>query len=454
MKVLIIGAGEVGFHIASRLSIENKDVVVIDHDQQSLRRVADQTDVQTIAGSGSSPVVLRDAGIKEAEIILAVTDSDETNLVACLVANILSPSTKKLARIRNADFDNYHNMFKDQPPYIDTIINPEIEVVNTIERLINVPGASEVVDLAEGRLKLVGVRLGEDSPYARQKLSDLSDRSGGRLFLVAAIVRSEKMIVPRGNTRLMANDIVYFISEKDTLGRSLKAFGKTAQPVKRALIVGGGRLGLRLAKRFEAADIKAKIIDADPVRCAKLAEEVHKTVVLQGDGSDQELLAEEHIENMDVVVSLTNDEQTNILISLLAKRMGAANTVTKISKFNYIPLMSTIGVEQVVSPRLSAINTILQHIRKGKVLSAISLKEEQAEILEAVALSTSDLVGTPLKKITMPKDTLVIGIIRGEEIIIPSGDSVIHPEDRVVIFAQKYAIPKVEKMLAVKLEFI
>ncbi len=454
MKVVIVGAGEVGFHIASRLSIENKDVVVIDRDQQSLRRVADQTDVQTIVGSGSSPVVLKEAGIRDAEILLAVTDSDETNLVACLVSNILSPSTKKLARIRHADFDNYHNIFKEQPPYIDTVINPEIEVVNTIERLISVPGATEVVDLAEGRLKLVGVRLGEDSPYARQKLSDLSARSGGRLFLVAAIVRSEKMIVPRGNTRLMANDIVYFISEKEALGRSLKAFDKVAQPVKRALVVGGGRLGLRLAKRFEAADIKTKIIDSDPGRCARLAEEVHKTVVLQGNGSDQELLAEEHIEKMDVVVSLTNDEQTNILVSLLAKRMGAGNTVTKISKFNYIPLMSTIGVEQVVSPRLSAINSILQHIRKGKVLSAISLKEEQAEILEAVALSTSDLVGPPLKKIAMPKDTLVIGIIRGEEIIIPSGDSVIQPEDRVVIFAQKYAIPKVEKMLSVKLEFI
>ncbi len=453
MKVLIVGAGEVGFHIASRLSIENKDVVVIDSDPQALRRVADHTDVQTVMGSGSSPVVLREAGIQEAEIVLAVTDSDETNLVACMMANILSPTTRKLARVRNADFDNYHSIFKEQPPFIDTIINPEIEVVNTIERLINVPGAIEVADLAGGKLKLVGVRLSETSPYARQKLSDLSEKFGGRLFFVAAIVRHEKMIVPKGNTRLMANDIVYFVSDQESLGRSLNAFGKSAQPVRRAMIVGGGRLGLRLAKRFEATDIKTKIIDSDPARCARLAEEVHKTVVLQGDGSDQELLAEEHIENMDVVVSLTSDEQTNILISLLAKRMGAANTVTKISKFNYIPLMSTIGVEQVVSPRLSAINSILQHIRKGKVLSAISLKEEQAEILEAVALSTSDLVGKPLKKLDMPKDTLVIAIIRGEEIIIPAGDSIINPEDRVIIFAHKHAIPKVEKLLSVKLEF-
>ncbi|MEW6079860.1 MAG: Trk system potassium transporter TrkA [Thermodesulfobacteriota bacterium] len=453
MKILIVGAGEVGFHIASRLSIENKDVVVIDRDAQSLRRVADHTDVQTVIGSGSSPVVLQEAGIQEAEIVLAVTDSDETNLVACMMTNILSPTTRKLARVRNADFDGYHGLFKEQPPFIDTIINPEIEVVNTIERLINVPGAIEVADLAEGKLKLVGIRLSEASPYARQKLSDLSEKFGGRLFLVAAVVRHEKMIVPKGNTRLMPNDIVYFVSELETLGRSLKIFGKSAQPVKRAMIVGGGRLGLRLAKRFEASDIKTKIIDSDPARCARLAEEVHKTVVLQGDGSDQELLVEEHIENMDVVVSLTSDEQTNILISLLARRMGAANTVTKISKFNYIPLMSTIGVEQVVSPRLSAINSILQHIRKGKVLSAISLKEEQAEILEAVALSTSDLVGKPLKKLEMPKDTLVLAIIRGKEIIIPAGDSIINPEDRVIIFAHKHAIPKVEKLLSVKLEF-
>ncbi len=454
MKILIIGAGEVGFHIASRLSVENKDVVVIDRDQEALRRVTDHTDVQVVVGSGSSPAVLEEAGIRDAEIMLAVTDSDEANLVACLVTNLIAPSTKKLARIRNAEFDEYHPFFREKAPYIDTIINPEIEVINTIERLTSVPGAVEVEDLADGRLKLVGIRMPPHSPLVGQTLSEVAMQTRDRHFLIAAIVRNEKMIVPRGNNRLMPSDTVYFISETHKLSESLGIFEKIARPARRALIIGGGRLGYRLAKRFEKLDIKTKIIELDPARCAHLAETMQKTVVLQGDGSDQELLTEENVNGMDVVISLTNDEQTNILVSLLVKRMGAGNTITKISKFTYIPLMSTIGIEQVVSPRLSAINSILQHIRKGKVLSAISIKEEQAEILEAVALSTSELVGKALRKVSLPKGSLMIGVIRGEEIIIPTGDTVVEPEDRVIIFAQKHAISKVENLLSVKLEFV
>ncbi|ABW69021.1 Trk system potassium transporter TrkA [Desulfosudis oleivorans] len=453
MKILIIGAGEVGFHIANRLSAENKNVVVVDKNPDALRRVTEYTDVQTVVGSGSSPAVLEEAGIKEAEIILAVTDSDETNLVACLTADILSPSTKKLARVRNADFDPYHEIFREKAPHIDTVINPEIEVVKTIERLISVSGAVEVEDLADGRLKLVGLRLDNSSVLNGQRLSEVSVKTGDSNFLVAAIVRNEKMIVPRGDSRLMANDLVYFISEKEKLANSLNLFGKPLKPVKRVMIVGGGRVGARLAMRLEKEDIKVKIIESNPDRCAQLAEKMTRAVVLHGDGSDQELLTEENIADMDVVASLTSDEQTNILISLLAKRLGAANTITKISKFTYIPLMATIGIEQIISSRLSAINSILQHIRKGRVLSAISLKGEQAEVIEAMALSTSELVGAPLRKISMPKGSLVVGVVRDQEIIVPSGETVIAPNDRVIIFAQRETVPKIEKLLSVKLEF-
>ncbi|MDY6831282.1 MAG: Trk system potassium transporter TrkA, partial [Thermodesulfobacteriota bacterium] len=328
MKILIIGAGEVGFHIANRLSSENKNVVVVDKNPDALRRVTEYTDVQTVVGSGSSPAVLEEAGIKGAEIILAVTDSDETNLVACLTADILSPSTKKLARVRNADFDPYHEVFREKAPHIDTVINPEIEVVKTIQRLISVSGAVEVEDLADGRLKLVGLRLDSSSALNGQRLSEVSVKTGDSNFLVAAIVRNEKMIVPRGDSRLMANDLVYFISEKEKLANSLNLFGKPLQPVKRVMIVGGGRVGTRLAMRLEQEDIKVKILESNPDRCAQLAEKMTRAVVLHGDGSDQELLREENIADMDVVASLTNDEQTNILISLLAKRLGAANTIT------------------------------------------------------------------------------------------------------------------------------
>ena len=252
---------------------------------------------------------------------------------------------------------------------------------------------------------------------------------------------------------MKTSDLVYFISEEKDLRDALSIFDKHAEPVKRVMIIGGGRIGYRLAVQLEAQSIYCKIIEKNTQRCAVLAERLNKTIVLHGDGSDQNLLNEENIGDIDVVVTLTNDEETNILSSLLARRLGAGKAITKISKFSYFPLMTAIGIEQVVSPRLSAINTILQHIRRGKVLSAVALKGEQAEAIEAVALETSDIVGKPLKKISFPKGAIVAGIIRGDDIIIPTGDSVIEPNDRTIIFANRKAIPGIEKILAVKLEY-
>ncbi len=453
MKIIIVGAGEVGFHIARHLSMENKEVVVIDKNFAAIRRVSDNLDVQVIQGSGSSPVILAEAGILNAEVILAVTDSDEANLVACLVADMLSPSTKKLARVRDAAFDRYHDHFRAHAPHIDTIINPEIEVVKTIESMMSVPGAADVGEFADGRIKLIGVYLDPHSRLAGIKLAEIPEKIPDVRLLIAAVVREEELIIPRGNDYLMPGDLVYFISEKEKLQQTLAVFEKDDQPMNRALIIGGGRIGFRLARRLEDIGIYCKIIETKADRCALLAEKLNKAVVLCGDGSDQSLLAEENIQDIDVVITLTNNEETNILSSLLAKRMGAKKSITKISKFSYFPLMKAIGIEQVVSTRLSSINTLLQHIRRGKVLSAISIKGEQAEVMEAVALETSEIVDKPIKNISFPKGSLVAGIIRKEDIIIPTGESVIRPEDRVIIFARRQAIPKVEKILSVKLEY-
>jgi trk system potassium uptake protein TrkA len=453
LKILIVGAGEVGYHIAGHLAKENKDVVVIDNDPDSLRRVSENLDVQVLLGSGSSPLALEEAGLSSAEILLAVTNSDETNLVACLVANLISPSTKKLARVRDAAFDGYYEHFREKPPYIDTIINPEIEVVKTIDRLMQVPGAVDVAEFADGRIKFIGVRLTSESPLANLKLLDLHTVLGECRLLIAAVVREERLIIPRGDDRLIPGDLVYFISEQDRFLEALSFFHQEPQAIKRVLIIGGGRIGLRLAEVLDERSIQCKIVEQQPDRCNLLAERLNKVVVLCGDGSDHSLLAEENIHDVDVVVTLTDDEETNILASLLARRMGARKSITKISKFSYFPLMSAIGIEQVVSPRLSAINSILQHIRRGKVISAISIKGEEAEVMEAVAMETSDIVHKPLKRISFPKGAMVAGIIRGETIIIPSGESVIEPEDRIIIFATRKAIPGVEKILAVKLEY-
>ena len=453
MKIIIVGAGEVGFHIAGRLSIENKDVVVIDKNPEAIRRVFDTLDVQTIVGSGSSPVVLRDAGIKDAEILLAVTDSDETNLIACLMADIISPTTKKLARIRSADFDEYHANFHEHAPHIETLINPEVEVVKTIQRLMAVPGAVDVEEFADGRVKLIGVRLDAGTPMTGVPLSKLPQETKRQAPLIAAVLRGEALIIPGGNDILQPDDVVYFICESERLPAALALFNKQAEPVKHVLIIGGGRLGLRVARDLEEKSIHTKILEKNPERCRQLAEKLDKAVILQGDGSDQSLLNEEGIREMDVVITLTDDEKTNIMTSLLAKRMGARKTITRVTSFSFFQIMSTIGIEQVVSPRLSAINTILQYIRRGKILSAVSIRGEQAEVIEAVAMETSDIVGKPLKKISLPKGVLVTVIVRNGEVIIPSGKSIINAGDRIVIFAGRKAISKIEKILAVKLEY-
>lgn len=453
MKIIIVGAGEVGFHIANCFAHENKDVVVIDKDSEAIHRISEKIDVQTVIGSGSSPVTLEEAGIRKAEILLAVTDSDEVNLVACLITDMLSSSTKKLARLRDADHDAYHIDFRDHAPHIDTVINPEIEVVKTIDRLMSVPGAVDVGEFADGRLKLIGIRMEENTRLTGARLSSLPEILNNQQPLIAAIVRDEELIIPRGNDQLKPGDLVYFISEADKLNSTLEIFNKHTQPVKRILIIGGGRIGFRLARHLEETSIHTKIIEKRADRCNELADQLSKAVILHGDGSDQGLLYEENISDIDLAVTLTGDEETNILASLMTRRMGAGKTITKIGKFSYFPLMSAIGLEQVVNTRLSAINTILQYVRRGKVLSAMSIKGEQAEVLEALALETSDIVGKPLKKIAFPKGALVIGIMRGQDTLVPSGESVVESDDRIIIFAIRKAIPKVEKILAVKLEY-
>lgn len=453
MKIIIVGAGEVGYHIASRLAYEDKNVVVIDKNAEAVKRVSDNLDVQVLAASGSSPKVLEKAGIKEAEILLAVTDSDEANLVACLVANMLSPATKKLARLRNSDYDPYHPTFSIEAPHIDTVINPEIEVVKTITRLMKVPGAVDVNEFAGGRVKLVGIKIDEKSPLAGLQLSDFVSRFGEERPLIAAVIRKGDLIIPRGSNQVKVGDVVYFISESEKLEKTIGVFNKKVRALKRVMIVGGGRIGFRLAQSLEKESVHIKMVESDLDRCAELSENMQKAIVLHGDGSDQKIMMEENIADCDAVVALTNDEETNILVSLLAKSLGAHSTITKVSKFGYFSLMSTIGLHKVVSPRLSAINSILQEIRKGKVLSAASVFGEDAEVIEAVALETSRIVGRPLKKISFPKGAILICIITDDEIIIPTGESVVSPNDRVIIFAKRQAVKKLENMLTVKLRF-
>ncbi len=445
MKVIIVGAGEVGFHIAKRLASENKDVVVIDRNPAVLQRILDHMDVQVLEGSGCSPLVLREAGVDKADMLLAVTDSDEINLMACTFAKMLAPGLTKLARIRNDEYTAYAGQLAREIG-IGLIINPEVEVVRSIEHMLRAPGAVDISDLAGGRIKLAGTWITEGNPLAGLRLLELRRKAGDMPLIVAAIVRNDKVIVPAGSDEIRQGDLVYFVCEDSELQRVFSFLGNRPGRKSSVLVIGGGNIGLRLARSLEKKPIHVKLLAKSPERCAELAGELDRTVVLVGDGTDQEVLLEENIGDMDVVVTMTGNEESNILSSLLARKLGTPMAITRLNKIEYMPLVRAIGLEHIVSPRLSAVNSIFKHVRKGGVLSAVAIKDG-AEALEALAGPDSSLVGNALKDLSFPKGVLVLCIMRGDSVLIPSGHDVIRSGDRLFILSLTESIPEVERML-------
>lgn len=453
MKVIIIGAGEVGFHIARRLSGESKEVIVIDRDPDALIRIAEHLDVQTVEGSGSNPETLKAAGIDTADVMLAVTDSDEINIIACTFANALSSSTIKLARVRNDDYIYFQDAQQTPVLPIDKIINPDVEIVKTIERMIHLPDAEEINEFADGHVKMIGLPISDSSPVLNCNLMNIRESLGGVSIIIGAIVRGEKLIIPSGEDIIRKGDLIYFVCRDEDLPAIMERLGARYRPIRNLLLIGGGDIGARLAERLEQVQkFHVKLVEKDSAACERLADELDRTLVLRGDGTDQDLLLEENIADMDMVVSLTGDEETNILTSLLAKSLGAKRAVTRIDKFAYFPLVRAIGIENTVSPRLSAVNTILQYMRKGKVLTAASIKGEAAEALEAVAQEHSEIVGKSVVELHLPKGALILALVRGEDVIFPSGDTVIHPNDRIIMLSTPKNIEQLEKRLTVKVE--
>lgn len=451
MKTIIVGAGEVGFHIAQKLSEENQDVVLIDKDPEQIKRVADYLDVQAFLGSGTSPRILRDAGILDADMLVAATDSDEINLIACLLAKNLNLYLIKVARVRSEEYLQESRLFGPELLGIDHIINPMSEMVKNIRSLMEVPGATEVIEFVEGRVKLIGFTIDQHSHFVGRRLCSFDQAE--KSVLIGAIVREDQVLVPRGEDTILAGDLVYVVVQNNDLHQTMRLFNIPNQALRRVMIVGGGKTGATLAKTVNQTGISVKVIEKDSDICATLSETLEHVIVINGNGTDKDLLEEENIQNMDFIVAVTGDEETNILISLLAKGLGARKTIARVSKWSYIPLMTTIGIDTVVNPRLSAVRAILQHIRPGKIVSVAPLKGEHAEAIEAEALETSDIVNIPLSKVKMPKGAIVGAIVRGDHIIIPQGDSIIRPKDHLIIFALQQVLPKLEKLLTVKLEY-
>jgi len=452
MKVLIVGAGQVGHHIADVLSKEGSDVVVIDRNEERLRDVCDNLDVQTVVGSGSSPEILKKAHLEKAEMLIAVTDSDETNMIACLLATTQSKIPLRVARIRNPELNGDHPLFDKHHLNIDLCINPEREAAHHLMDVISHPGVAEIFSFADDRVKLFGFTIDRGCPVAGKRLSDLRILYEKRNVLIASIVRADQMVGPTGASTIEEGDYVFAITDTVSVRDVLRFFGKTTAPPHRIMIMGGGSTGLMLAEMIEQRGMAVKILEKLESKCEILASRLQKATIIHGDGTSLDLLQEEHIGNTDLFLAVTNDEEANILGALLARQLGAKKVFSLINRIDYNPIISRVGIDGVINPRHAAVSTILHFIRKGKIISIAPLRDEKAEAFEFVALETSEITARPLKDLRFPKGTIVGAIVR-DEIVIPDGGSVIKPGDRVIMFSPRDRILELQKLLTVKLEY-
>jgi trk system potassium uptake protein TrkA len=448
LSIVIIGAGEMGYHLARRLSFEKRDVVLIDRSTERMNFVQDNLDVQTITGRGSSPTVLKRAGIAQGDILVAVTDSDEVNLVACFVAGVLNPTMKKIARLREEDYQSAPEVLDKQHLGIDLVISPEAEAVKKLIQVLKVPAATDVMDFAEGRVKLFGLQLRDNSPLVGQSLMRLRDEHPEDRILIPVIFREAEVIIPRGHDILQARDTVYVMAPQDSIPRVIEMTGHADKPLRSFMILGGSTVAVRTVTELEKQGFShISIIESDPARCDTIACMVNHAMVLKSDYVDEEFLRSEGIAETDAFLALTDDDENNALNALLAKRLGAQRAVALTNKVEYHRLLGAIGVDVVINPRLAGASRILQYIRKGKVMSVSMLPGEGVEAIEFEATDQCQLVGKPLRKIKFPSGAILGGVERGREFFIPHGETVIQPQDRVVIFTRREAVPRVEKLM-------
>jgi trk system potassium uptake protein len=451
VSILIIGGGTIGATLAKRLSSsESKDVVVVEANDERVRELRDAADVQVIHGSGANPRVLREARLEDAEMLIAVTNSDEVNLVSCLMAARESVIPTKIARIRDPDLaEAVPSIFGEG--FLDLNINPEEEAAEAIFETLQVPGATRVLEFAGGRVHVVAFAVDRPCAAVGVPLAALRSKLGVNCNIVA-ILRDGRLIVPDGAQEIRRGDLLHAAGSQSSLAALAQLLEKERRPARRIMISGGGNISYHLAKRFEAREIAPKIVEADAERCRFLVQRLERSVVLQGHGTDPELLHEENIESTDAFLALTGDEEENILSAFQAKRAHVGTVMALVNKPTYATLAQAIGIDALVSPNAAAVSAILQFIRKGKVLSVTTLGEEGAEALEIVALETSGLVGRPLRACDL-KDAHVGAIVRGDHLIIPTGDDVIQVGDHVVIFALRSAIPRLERQMMVRLSY-
>jgi len=456
MKILILGANKVGAALAENLAKEANDITLVDPDAKLLRELKDRLDIGTTVGQPSYPDVLKRAGADDADMLIAVTDSDEINLVACEVAYALFRTPKKICRLRSNSYVNADKLFGTEAIPIDVVISPEQIVSHYIKSLIELPGALQVLNFAKGKILLVAVRaelggplVGHEIRYLREHMPNIDTR-------VAAIFRQNRPILPQGDTVIEADDEVFFIAARDHIRDVMSELRKVDKPYRRIMIAGGGNIGERLAESVESI-CRTKLIEINQQRCEVLAEKLHFTTVLHGDASNQDMLLEEGIEETDVFLALTNNDEANIMSSMLAKRMGAGRVMTLITNPAYVDLVQGGDIDIAISPQQATIGSLLTHVRRGDIVNVHSLRRGAAEAMEAIAHGdkhTSKVVGRALEDIALPPGTTIGAILRDDKVLIAHDDIVVQTDDHVILFlVDKSRIPDVERLFQVGFTF-
>ena len=456
MKIIILGAGQVGSSLAASLASEANDITIVDTNTDFLKDLQEHLDLKVLAGHASHPETLTHAGAEDADMVIAVTNSDEVNMIACQVAYTMFHTPTKIARVRAPEYLNQSKLFHQEALPIDVLISPEQIVTDAIHSLIDHPGALQVTDFADGRVKLVAVRAYYGGPLVGHELRELSEHMPGVEVRVAAIFRRNRPIIPHGHTVIEADDEVFFIAAEAHIKAVTSELRNREKRVRRIMIAGGGNIGTRLARSLEK-NYQVKLVERNPEQATIISESLHSTVVLQGDCADKDLMLEENIDSIDVFCSVTDDDQANILSAMLAKRLGANKVMSLINRASYVDLIQGGEIDIAISPQQVTIGSLLAHVRRGDVVKVHSLRRGAAEAIEAVAhgdKNTSKVVGRRIDDISLPADTTIGAIVRGEEVVMAHHDTVIESEDHVILFlVDRNKISAVEKLFQVGLTF-
>ncbi len=458
MKIIILGAGQVGISTAEILAREDNDITLIDNVASQVEGLQDRLDIRTIVGSASHPSVLEQAGGPDADLILAVTDQDEVNMAACQVAYTLFRTPKKIARIRSVEYLTHREIFSDDSIPVDVIISPEQLITQHVLHLIEYPGALQVVDFAGGKIKLVGLKAYHGGPLVGRELRTIREDLPTVEARVAAIYRHDRPIIPEGDTIIEPNDEVFIVAAAPHIPIVMSEYCAGEAPGQNIMLVGAGKIGLQLARTLEQNNYQVKLVEHGAERARQVAEQLDATIVLRGDAADEDLMLQENIDAMDVFCSLTNDDEANILSAMLAKRLGAHRALAPINRSAYVDLIESSVLDVAISPSLITVGSLLTHVRRGDTIAVHSLRRGAAEAIETIAhgdATSSSVVGRRIEEISLPSGTRVGALLRNQEVIIPHHDTVIEAEDHVILFViDKKHIRDVERLFQVKVTFV